>query len=421
MKHSRPPIFRGRARYPELGGLAVFFCVVSGCFSPVYVPPPARTAATPGQTGQEVVLAGGEGTEVLAEGAAALTEHGGADIARDHALKDALRKAVEQGVGTLVSSESRVQNFQLLSDRIYSQASGYVSSYRVISESRESGLYRVVIRARVKLERIEDDLSAIGILLSEQGRPRIMVVVKELENLDDVLVDDRMMSQEMIETMMVDAFQSRGFPVVDAATVRQNLAKEQLRKILEGDLAAARLIGMKTGAEIVVAGTAQRSSATKNLPYAGGTTEFFKVRMSVRAVNVATAEVVAASALTRELPFSQDQARKEAADSASAELMAKILQGWKRRANVTQIAAANADFARAQKLKSEILARVRGVTSVVQRDLVGSTALLEVVSETSSQEVLDDLTTRGLAVPFTVRGLEGNRIEITFTDKPEPE
>ncbi|MEO0077555.1 MAG: flagellar assembly protein T N-terminal domain-containing protein, partial [candidate division WOR-3 bacterium] len=386
-------------RVAHMVALALGLVVLAGCVVPAYAPPaPARTATTPGQ---EVVLAGGEGTEVVAEGKAALSA-GGADIARDHALKDALRKAVEQGVGTFVSSESRVQNFQLLSDRIYSQASGYVSSYRVITEGQEGELYRVVVRARVKLERIEDDLSAIGILVAEQGRPRIMVVVKELDNLSDILVDDRMMSQEMIETMIVDAFQSRGFPVVDAATVRKNLEKEQLKKVLEGDLATAQLIGMKTGAEIVVAGTAQRSSTRKNIPYSGGTTEFFKVSLSVRAVNVATAEVVAASALTRELPFSADNARKEAADSVAAELIAKILRGWKKRVNITQISASNADFARAQKLKTEILAKVRGVTSVVQRDLTGSTALLEVVSESSSQEVLDDLVTRGLDIPFTV-------------------
>ncbi len=391
---------------------ALVLCAFTACVVPAYAP--ARTATTPAETSQEVVLSGGEGTEVLAEGAAALPASGAADIARDHALKDALRKAVEQGVGTFVSSESRVQNFQLLSDRIYSQASGYVSSYRVISESQEDGLYRVVVRAKVKLNRIEDDLSAIGILVAEQGRPRIMVVVKELDNITDILMDDRMMSQELIETMIVDAFQSKGFPVVDAATVRKNLAKEQLKKILEGDLATAQLIGMKTGAEIVVAGTAQRSSTRKNVPYSGSTAEFHKLTLSVRAVNVATAEVVAASALTRELPFSADQARKETADSAGTELISKILKGWKKRANVTQIAASNADFAKAQRLKAEILAKVRGVTSVIQRDLTGSTALLEVVSETSSQEVLDDLTTRGLDVQFTVQGLAGNRIEIVF-------
>ena len=404
--------------------LALVLCLLpsSGCVAPAYVAPPARptqTATTPGQVGQEVVVSGGEGETVLAEGAAALPASGRTDMARDQALSDALRKAVEQGVGTYVNSESRVQNFQLLSDRIYSQASGYVSSYRVVSEGLEGALYRVVVRARVRLADIEEDLAAIGLLIEEQGRPRIMVVVKELDNLDDFLVDDRMMSQEMIETMIVDAFQTKGFPVVDAATVRENLKQEQLKKILEGDTRTAALIGLKTGAEVVVAGTAQRSSARKTMPYAGGSTEFFKVKMSVRAVNAATAEVMAASALTREVPFSVDAARKEAADSVSAELISKILKGWQRRVNVTQIAAGNADFARAQKLKSEILARVRGVKSVVQRDLTGTTALLEVVSETSSQEVLDELGARDLDIGFEVKGLAGNRIEIIFTDKPQ--
>jgi len=407
-----------------LFGLPVALCLLTGtgCVNPSYVPPaPTQTQSTPpAQPGQEVVLSGGEGTEVLAEGAAALTETGGADIARDHALKDALRKAVEQGVGTFVSSESRVENFQLLSDKIYSQATGYVSSYRVVSEGPDGGLYRVVVRAKVKLSRIEDDLSAIGILVSEQGRPRIMVVVKELENPDDFTVDNRMMSQEMVETMIIDAFQSKGFPMVDAATVRQNIEKDQLKKILEGDAKAAQLLGLATGAEVVVTGTAQRSSQEKAVPYSSGTTEFFKVKMSVRAINVATAEVMAASALTREVPFSADNARREAADSASAELISKILRGWKKRANVTQIAADNADFAKVQKLKSEIKANVRGVTQVVQRDLTGSTALLEIVSETSSQEVLDDLGAKRFTTPFEVKGFSGNRIDIRFTDaRPE--
>ena len=53
---------------------------------------------------------------------------------------------------------------------------------------------------------------------------------------------------------------------------------------------------------------------------------------------------------------------------------------------------------------------------VISRDLVGSTATLEVISETSSQEVFDGLTTRGIGVEFEVKGFSGNRIEIRFKD-----
>lgn len=416
-------------RLSLLRGLLLAACLLpllGGCVT--YVTPPQTQAqtqtemrsgpATTPSSGSEVIVSGGEGTDVLVEGTAALTEAGTADIARDHAIKDALRKAVEQGVGTYINSESRVQNFQLLSDRIYSQASGYVSSYKVLSESQEGGMYRVAIRAKVKLDRLQDDLSAIGILVEEQGRPRIMVVVKELANPDDITIDDALMSQQMLETMILDAFQSKGFPVVDAATVETNLKKDQLKLILDGDTRAAQLLGMKAGAEVIITGTAQRSSERKAVPYSGAVTDFYKLKISARAINTATAAVMGASAFAREVPFSEDEARRQTADSAATKLMNDILGGWKKHSNAVEIHATNADYAKVLKLKSEILSKVRGVTNVVQRDLTGTTALLEVVSESSPQEVLDDLGTKKFTVPFEIKGFENNRIEIKFGDAP---
>ncbi len=50
----------------------------------------------------------------------------GADhlVGKDKAVKDALVKALEQAVGTMVSSETRIQNFQLLNDNIYTRTEG---------------------------------------------------------------------------------------------------------------------------------------------------------------------------------------------------------------------------------------------------------------------------------------------------------
>ena len=62
---------------------------------------------------------------VEAEGVAAIL-NGDTDIARDKAIVDAQRKAVEQAAGVLISSESLVENYDLLSDRILTQSSGYI-------------------------------------------------------------------------------------------------------------------------------------------------------------------------------------------------------------------------------------------------------------------------------------------------------
>lgn len=381
--------------------------VAAGCFYPAYVPPAQSSySPPPGQTSSEVTVSGGEGSEVLAEGVAAIASS--ADIARDQALRDALRKAVEQGVGTFITSETRVQNFQLVSDRIYSKADGYVASYRVISESREGDLYRVVVRARVKLDRIEDDLAAIGLLVEEQGRPRIMVVVKPTAGAG--------MEREMVETRIVAFLQGKGFPVVDEATVKQNLDRDRLRLILAGDNQAAMAAGLKSGAEIVIAGTMEQSRRTKPVPYTQSEAEFYEVRLSCRAISAQSAEVLGASVVSRELPYSADAAMSEAADSVSAVLVSSILKGWKRRQNITQLHCANASYARVEKFKSEAMAKLRGVQSVITRDLSGTTAVLELVSETTTQELFSMLGSRKLDIGFRVESFAGNRIDIIFTD-----
>ena len=52
-------------------------------------------------------------------------ESGNTASARDQAIRDGLRIAVEQAVGTLVASETLVQNYEVLRDQIYSKTQGY--------------------------------------------------------------------------------------------------------------------------------------------------------------------------------------------------------------------------------------------------------------------------------------------------------
>ncbi len=48
----------------------------------------------------------------------------------------------------------------------------------------------------------------------------------------------------------------KGFNLVDKATAMENIKKDEIRKIAEGDKKAAAKIGLHAGAEAVVVGTA---------------------------------------------------------------------------------------------------------------------------------------------------------------------
>ncbi|MEJ2744553.1 MAG: hypothetical protein P8123_02535, partial [bacterium] len=111
---------------------ALITCVVTGCFflggSALAVP-------------EKVVVATGEAA-VRGTGSEALL------LAKDEAINRAQRRAIEQGIGTIVDSETMVENFQLLEDKVLSQVKGYITGFKVIKDNKgEEGVYSVTIEA----------------------------------------------------------------------------------------------------------------------------------------------------------------------------------------------------------------------------------------------------------------------------------
>lgn len=64
------------------------------------------------------------------------------------ALRNALRNAVESVVGTLIDSESMIENDEIVNDRILAHSSGFIESYRQVGEPRQTGDGLVLVRIR---------------------------------------------------------------------------------------------------------------------------------------------------------------------------------------------------------------------------------------------------------------------------------
>jgi hypothetical protein len=135
----------------------------------------ARNAADDNNTGADVQ---GGAELVTAQGTAVIND-GDESSARNAAIRDALRKAVEQSVGVIVSSQTTVENYKLLSDRIYSNTSGYVHDYKIINEGASNNIYNVTIQATIGTKHLKDDLGAIGLLMKQKRMPRVAVIILE--------------------------------------------------------------------------------------------------------------------------------------------------------------------------------------------------------------------------------------------------
>ncbi|HEY2749142.1 MAG TPA: flagellar assembly protein T N-terminal domain-containing protein, partial [Polyangia bacterium] len=83
--------------------------------------------------------------------------------ARDRALDEALRQAVEQGAATVLEPTELVARASDLKLRIYPKAKNWVTTYRILDEGEQQpGTFQVHLSAAVATARLARDIAASG-------------------------------------------------------------------------------------------------------------------------------------------------------------------------------------------------------------------------------------------------------------------
>jgi len=90
--------------------------------------------------------------KVTVDGLAYMGDTDTIQAAKERAMKDAERKAIEQGTGLYIESYSKVHNYMTVEDEIKSMATGYIASKKVLIDAMESDppRYHVQIEAEVR-------------------------------------------------------------------------------------------------------------------------------------------------------------------------------------------------------------------------------------------------------------------------------
>ncbi|RPH51619.1 MAG: hypothetical protein EHM85_05960 [Desulfobacteraceae bacterium] len=101
-------------------------------------------------------------------------------IARDVAIDEAKRAALEQAIGATVESNTTVENFTVIKDQIMSRTAGYLKNIKIIEEKKtDMGTIEVKIEADVETSAMLEDLDRFKKVLSWQKNPRISIVIDE--------------------------------------------------------------------------------------------------------------------------------------------------------------------------------------------------------------------------------------------------
>jgi len=215
--------------------------------------------------------------------------NGNISRARTMALQNAQRNAVEMGLGTVIDSQTMVQNDQLIRDRIYSQSSGYVKNYSILSEGHtpDVNTYKVCLRAKVQLASIKDDLKALGILRQQIGNRRFITVYVPGRR---VSLHGSCRAVVAAEQAVNEAFIRKGFLVLDKALVRDVKRKIGRSGRASLSLDAISALALKKTADLLLVldvGSVKRTELTN---------EYFaevSFDVSLQVVASATAEIIA--------------------------------------------------------------------------------------------------------------------------------
>jgi hypothetical protein len=163
-----------------------------------------------------------ESQTVVVWGESAITLDPSGD--RQRALSQAKRNALEQVVGLYLTSHTRVRNFQIVEDRVYSKSAGFINACTILQENRGK-TQRVQIQAQVSVVPVTEILKnsgllrqwRVGVVLSPdfQGSQDVLGYYSDQRSLEVVRSIEASVGQRLLEA---------GFKVVDSRhleTLRQ--------------------------------------------------------------------------------------------------------------------------------------------------------------------------------------------------------
>ncbi|MCC7073324.1 MAG: hypothetical protein IT383_18575 [Deltaproteobacteria bacterium] len=354
-----------------------------------------------------------EGEAAIIDGDAAQTEK--------NAKRDARRKAVEQGIGVLVESNTIVRNFQLVADEIATTAKGVINDeqWGPLTDGDTKTTKKIKLTAKVSKEAIEGSICTV---IKANHDPKVTLVFVEKVG------DEAKWSTErgMIETMFTEAFRNACFTIVEPGikvtelNANGDLTQEDIEKIVKN-----------SNAQYVVLGQGKVIKGDNKFAITEGTKmNSYSVSANVKMINSATNEIEAtAFRSTNILGISPENALKAVetgggkgrmiVDAVMDGLMKKVAERWSEvltnEGRVQVIVKEVPSFGAAKSFK-EMVQRVLSSSKIEQREVKNKVATFD-VNVDGGAEALASAIEGKKAGKYTVEVLEVARGKVVLVLK----
>lgn len=174
-----------------------------------------------------------------------LVEAKGTGLNRQDALQDALRNAISQAVGVNLRSETRVENFMIISDAIASNTSGYIKKYSILREVPFPDRFEVTVQADVTVNSLEADFK---LLAKTIGGVRFLVMV------DPTVKDETQKRDLQIAVDRINGFLAeKSYRYVDQSRLKSlQSERSNLLQDSKNDISYAQQLAVLSNAQFII-------------------------------------------------------------------------------------------------------------------------------------------------------------------------
>jgi hypothetical protein len=264
---------------------------------------------------------------------------------------------------------------------------------------------------------------ALGFLIEQKGKPRIMVVIPEWhipEGAALASVENRTSSKPnpSCETAVTNEFLQKGFTTVDQMQIAAIRDQQMVKSALQGQQDKLVSAAASYGAEVLIYGEAYSQRSEMDIdPMIS-----CRATVNARAIRTDTGEIIATA--TNQAPgldiseiAAGQKALQKAGQLLSTDLIDKIIARWQKDVSSTTsvtLMIYGINFIQKNEFKTFLETEIRGVQSVQQRSFMAGnvefTADIEGNAESLAVELMNKQNS--LSFPIEVIGQSQNRVEL---------
>jgi hypothetical protein len=320
--------------------------------------------------------------------------------ARESAINNGMISAVSQVIMEMLPADAVTSHFQVINEVILSKTDPYVRDFKVLSESTQAKIYRILVQATVSKTRLADAFKRAGVGLQKRQTLRILLCVAE-KGLADLTYRYWWGSQGSAELTPAAAALGRllmenGFQIVVGRPeeVSGNLSPE-----LSGPEAIALARQLK--ANIVITGLAVADETPNTM---GGDVGSFRGRVDLKVYHVQGGQQIGQSkqsALTAGNDAQADsrQALLNAVQQAAEEVSRQIAAAGLDRSTGKEpielvIEGTGGNIANFVKFRGALVT-MSGVEQVQLKEMMSDTAILLVQYQGDTRTLADGILRQG--------------------------